>query len=174
MPTNDYDCPAHMRAENVMQQGPPFTWPAGCCPECGWGAEHADRGDWFHAPGCPVEKRWAAVRPATCPCCGEPTMVPVPTRFLHPAHVGQGRMMVGLQSCPGLADIRRTREDDKAWLADHPDVDERVRLTTTAEQLRYFLCAGIPVTHMRAFRWHSVDYVRMRRVEQEGILWSRY
>ena len=68
------------------------------CPDCGWWTKNWDRDDWFHAPDCPVEKLWEAVRPATCPCCGEPT-----TDVVDTGPGGTIFTMFSLDPCLGLA-----------------------------------------------------------------------
>lgn len=101
------------------------------CPECRWATYW--NGLLGHLTDCPVLKRWAAVRPEACPCCGTPW----------------GDL---LQGCPGTEENHKAKVADEQWFAEHPDVDERVRDLTRAEQLRWFLGSGMALTRVRLRR----------------------
>jgi hypothetical protein len=120
------------------------------CDECGGG-------NVLCLPDCPQQRHWEAVRPKACPCCGTSTEV--------------GSLVL---RCPGRAVVRHAREDDRAWLADHPDAEERHRPATVAEQTMYFLFDSRLVTRVLVFWARGYDHVGTRKVETKSLLWTAY
>lgn len=80
--------------------------------------------------------------------------------------------MFDLSRCPGFD--RNGKRADEAWMKQHPEVAERHRELTVAEQLRTFLYNGIPVTHVRVYRSMWRGQIGQRWVESETIVRDRY
>jgi hypothetical protein len=101
--------------------------PVYTCDECGGGNGLCYR-------DCPQQRRWEAVRPKGCPCCGGSTV------------------RIGYTCLSGGEAVMKGCDADEAWLRDHPNEQERVRPLSAAEQLLLFLTNGMPHTEVVAYR----------------------
>lgn len=129
------DCSLCSACEDAIR-----SWPATLpvvCDECnGWNGDCV--------ADCPQQKRWEAVRHA-CPCCGGSTKWAEHSR-------GNPANRPGLVDCPSRIATARAFEAEKAWFADHPAEQQRVRSLSVAEQIWTFVWNGIPATQVVLYR----------------------
>lgn len=102
--------------------------------------------------GCVLAVRWDEIGPKQCPACGA-----VPAYACAP-------------TCSIEVERARTDAADEVWFQRHPQAEQRIRRTTTAEQVACFVCTGSLLP----------DYVRLLNLTQRrsdgswsvGWVWS--